>query len=267
MPIRLRTIVFSVFALLAAACTPGLMAQPGPRDTKIEPYTGPPVFLNEGETPPPPALVETKLQSDKYENGKPRLEREVSRYSDDSFESNGVYREYFENGQLFTEGRFTKNDPVGEWVFYHENGEVAKKVTYVDGKPDGVIETLDPQGRVLSHGEYAVGKRKGDWVTYAPSDDESAELVKVREEHYADGKPTGVWKTWRVDGSPAQETPFEDGVLNGVATEWDEAGDKRAEITFVAGKRDGLTRVWRADGKVVEQTFDDGRLTKQKAPE
>ncbi len=267
MPLRFIAFALSALALLAVAPVPGARAQQASRDTKIEPYTGPPVFLAEGESPPPPALVETQMQTDKYDDGKPRLEREVSRYSDNSFESNGVYREYFENGQIFAEGRFAKNDPVGEWVYFHENGKVAKKVNYVDGKPDGVVETFDPQGRTLYRREFAGGKRQGDWLVFAPSDDEAGELVKVREEHYADGKPVGVWKTWRADGTAAQETPFKDGVLEGVATEWDEAGDKRAEITFVAGKRDGLTRVWRPDGKMVEQTFEAGRMVQQKAPQ
>ncbi len=264
---RFSTSRFLTFAVVVAASASPAWAQSGAGDTKIEPYTGPPIMLNEGEAPPPPTLVETQMQSDKYDNGEPRLQREVSRYSDNSFESNGVYREYFKNGQIFVEGQFSKDDPVGEWTYYHENGQVAKKVTYVDGKPDGVVESFDPQGRTLARRQYASGARDGDWTTYEPSEDESADLVKIREEHYSGGKPDGVWKSWRPDGKPAQETTFKGGQLNGVAIEWDEAGDKRMEITFVDGKRQGVTRVWRPDGKVVEQMFEDGRMISQKAPE
>lgn len=267
--------------------TPATAAQSPSEDSAlIEPYTGPPIYLDEGEKPPTAQIVETSLQSDKYANGKLRMERSVTRFSDDTLESNGLYREFFENGQLFVEGEYEKNKMTGKWTYYHRNGEVAKTVTYVAGKPDGVVETRDESGKLLSRQEYKEGVRGGEWTRYLigkspkTADEQSgqtdteqgdaektdAEPVQVREEHYLEGKPDGVWRSWSPSGRPLQQASFKAGVRDGAMIEWDAAGEKRIEANFVAGKRQGLTRVWTTDGKVIEQHYEDDKVVRQEGP-
>lgn len=244
--------------------------------SRIEPYTGPPIYLDEGEKPPTAQVVETSLQTDRYASGKLRMERSVTRYSDDRLESNGLYREFYENGQLFAEGEYEKNKMTGKWTYYHSNGEVAKTVNYLAGKPDGVVETRDESGKLLSRQEYKAGVRAGEWTRFLINPSKSsaegdaakagAEPVQVREEHYADGKPDGVWKSWGPTGKPLQQASFKAGERDGVLIEWDAAGEKRVEAAFVAGKRQGLTRVWTTDGKVIEQQYEDDKVVRQEGP-
>lgn len=237
--------------LLSAALSAG--AQEG---VGIKPYTGPAVYLDEGEAPPEPIVVsEREKATQKYENGNVRFEREVAKYSDNSFVNNGSYKEYYESGKLFVEGAFKLGVRVGGWTFYHENGQVAKKVTYIDGLPDGKVEIRRVDGTLSYSREYSLGKRVGEWLTYDASGEK-----RVREEHYVDGKNDGVWKTWYDNGKPWRETSFKDGKRHGVAKEWNDDGTPRLTAEFKEGLRDGPSVEWNRDGEKRERQFSKGKI-------
>ena len=213
------------------------------------------ILLPVPEAGPPPSVVNTRTDKDKYEDGTPRIERTVTRYSDDSLVSNGDYREYYRTGTLFVEGSFSKGRPDGEWVYYHPTGELTKKVTFKKGQPDGKVEVLRADGTTLAEREYAAGKRAGVWKTYA----EGGEQV-LQEQSYANGKADGVWKTWFEDGTLQREVSFKAGERDGVSTEWDESGTKRGEVSYKAGKRDGPSIRWSSTGEKTERTYKAGKL-------
>ena len=158
----------------------------------IEPYTGPPIFLPEGDPPVPPRFVENTTVIDYHDpetKAKPKVERQIAKYSDGSVKNSGPYREYYGDGQLFVEGAFDDGKASGEWTYYHPSGELAKVVTYVDGDPDGPVEVMREDGTLEAQREYAAGKRQGVWRAY----DETGQQL-LREEHYVDGKADGVWQ-------------------------------------------------------------------------
>ena len=72
----------------------------------IQRYTGPPILLDEPEPAPPASLVEKRVDKDEFANGKLRYEREIARYSDDSFVSDGFYHEFYPSGEKFVEGQY-----------------------------------------------------------------------------------------------------------------------------------------------------------------
>lgn len=224
---------------------------------EIEPYTGPPIFLPEGEAPPPPSEVESRVVTEKFpESDKPRFERGMIRFSDDTVVSDGLHKEYYSSGQLYVSGEFRRGKASGKWTFHHPDGQVAKEVEYKDGRPVGEVKVLNPEGKLVSRREYAEdGGRAGVWETYSADG-----ATKLREETYRDGKANGTFRLWYTNGQLRQESTFADGKLEGLATEWTRVGDKRAEVMFKAGLKDGPTKIWQADGKVVEQTYEAGRL-------
>lgn len=238
---------------------------PQQESVTIEAYTGPPIFLPEAPEPPPATRVEEQAVTDYYDpetKEKPRVVRNLRRYSDNSVKNHGDYKEYYDNGQLFTEGRFDEGVPVGEWKYFHPDGSAAKTVTYNDGKPDGPVEVLRADGTVGAKREYTDGKRTGDWVMFGEEGDQP--LV---ESHYEDGKPAGVWQIWYPSGKQRRQVPFADGKQHGTIVEWDEEGNKRAEVTFDQGVREGVSRVWTTDGRIYEQTYEEGRLVSTKEVE
>ncbi|MGL4513318.1 MAG: toxin-antitoxin system YwqK family antitoxin [Lacipirellulaceae bacterium] len=231
--------------------------QGGPESVTIEPYTGAPIFLPEAEAPPAPTEVESRSVSEKYpESNKVRFEREVVKFSDNSLRSNGPAKEYYQNGNLYTEGQFNVGYATGEWTYYHPNGKVAKKVTYAEGLPDGEVRLFTPEETLVAVRNYEAGKRTGVWVVYGEDGKQP-----LREETYADGLANGPWKVYYSNGQLRQESAFKGGKLEGIATEYSQDGDKRAEASFKEGLRDGKTTIWQRDGKIVERMFTAGRMT------
>ena len=258
--------IFSTFvgiALLLPTSARSQEAKPAAsaeRNTaKIEPYTGPPIYLPE-DIQVEATLVNKRVHTEPYDDGKPKFEREISTFSDERMVNDGFYREYFANGQIFLEGQYERGTPIGQWKYYHDNGQLAKTVNFEDGKPAGEIELRRADGTLDAKRTYNQGKRDGTWTAFDVTGEKPS-----REEHYVDGKPDGVWKIWFDDGKQSQEIAFRDGKRHGVSTEWDKEGVKRAEVNFGDGEKHGKSTLWTADGKVIEQTFSAGKLVSQPA--
>ena len=221
--------------MLAAVllAVPSALAQDGAKTSrresaKIEAYTGPPIFLPTGETPPPPAQVQSKVVKENFPDTEtPRFERRVVRFSDNSIVSDGPHKEFYSNGELYVSGEYTLGKAVGKWTYYHPNGEVAKEVTYKNGKPDGAVVVHSPEGKPISRREYAEGRRVGKWEVFTPDGEQ-----KLREEQYAEGKADGLFKVWYTNGQLQREVNFVAGKRDGVATEYSRVGEKRAEVNF-----------------------------------
>lgn len=224
----------------------------------IERYTGAPIFLEEPATPPPASLVEKRVDSDKYPDGKVRYERQIARYSDDHFVADGFHREFYPNGQKFIEGQYKDGHREGEWTYWYDNGQVQRTIDYKNGQPDGSWEVHNQDGAVVAKRSFKDGKRDGTWVVY----DETGKQP-LREEVYADGKADGTWKVWFPSGQQQTEVSIKDGVRNGPFLEWGEKGNKLKELTFVDGKLDGTATLWGADGQKVVLEYDHGKLLKQ----
>ncbi len=182
---------------------------------------------------------------------------EIGRFSDDHYEADGFYREYYPNGQKFVEGQYKDGHQEGTWTYYHDNGKVQRTVTYSNGQPDGSWDVYNAEGAVVAKRGYKSGKRDGTWVVY----DESGKQP-LREEVYTDGKANGVWKVWFPSGQQKNEISVKDGVRDGPYAEWDEKGNKRLDLNFADGKLDGTATLLGADGQKVVQHYDHGKLLK-----
>lgn len=225
---------------------------------KIKPYTGPPIYLDEPEVVVKPTLVRHEKLEEKFPDGKPRIEREVAIYSDNNFEADGLFREYYPNGQLFVEGQYRKGRQHGEWTYYYDNGQLNRKANYVDGQPDGQWEVYRADGTLAAKRSFRNGQRHGDWIVY-----DSTGKQPLREEHYDNGKVDGVWKYWYPNGQMKQQLSFRQGERQGTSIEWDEKGQKRVEVNYQNNKLHGTATRWLPDGRRVVQQYQEGRLESQ----
>lgn len=224
----------------------------------VERYTGPAIFLPEPDAPPPASLVDKQVNKDEFANGKLHFEREIAKYSDDSFVADGFYREFYPSGEKFIEGQYKSGHPEGTWTYYHENGEVQRKVNYKKGLPDGSWEVHNADGDVVATRGFKGGKRDGTWVIY----DETGKRP-LREEVYADGKADGVWKIWFPSGQLKTEATMKEGNRDGAYREWDDKGNQRADLNFAEGKLEGTATLWGAQGQKVVQHYKDNKLVKE----
>ena len=96
---------------------------------------------------------------------------------------------YYDNGQLKFKGDYKqmpeilRDEPVGKKItceepfefitesytkegvsaWYHENGQLFKKVYYRKGKEDGYVEIFHSNGQVMEEGYVNMGKRVRNW--------------------------------------------------------------------------------------------------------
>jgi antitoxin component YwqK of YwqJK toxin-antitoxin module len=256
---RWSSIGLVVAAVVQLSLIDALVAQDRAKDSvKIKPYTGPPIYLDEPDQGVEPVLVSTKVETEKFKDGKVRIEREISLFSDNHYEANGIYREYYPNGQVFVEGQYKRGRQDGEWTFYYDNGKLNRKAKYDNGKPDGPRDIFRADGTLLAKRNFANGVRDGEWVTY-----DATGKTPIAEEHYNKGKEDGVWKFWYPNGKQRQQVSFKEGVRHGAYIDWDDKGEKRFEANFAEGKLHGTATRWLPDGRKIVQEFDQGKLVSQ----
>jgi len=225
----------------------------------VKPYTGEPIFLDEVEQVTKPTIVQRDTDtSEKFKDGKVRIERQIARFSDGHFEADGAYKEYYPNGQLFVEGQYQRGRQEGEWTYYFDNGKVNRKAKFKEGKPDGSRDVYRADGTLWAKRGFAGGLRDGDWITY-----DATGKAPTAEEHYDKGKATGAWKYWYPSGKQSAQISYKDGKKHGVSTQWDDKGEKRFEATFVEDKLHGTATRWFPGGRKTVQEYRDGKLVSQ----
>jgi antitoxin component YwqK of YwqJK toxin-antitoxin module len=248
------------WAAMGACLFQVALAQDENRESvKIQPYTGKPIFLDEQQQVASPTIVEREKMQEKFENSDQiRIEREVARFSDNHFEADGAYREFYPNGKVFVEGQFRRGRQHGEWTYYFDNGQINRKAVFNEGQPDGAREIYREDGTLLAKRGYKDGKRDGEWITY-----DKTGKIPLREEHYANGEEDGVWKVWFPSGKLKQQVSLKNGQRHGMSVEWDEKGEKRAEVNYVDNKLHGTVTRWFPDGRTVTQQYSEGKLESQ----
>ncbi|WP_035899780.1 toxin-antitoxin system YwqK family antitoxin [Leeuwenhoekiella sp. MAR_2009_132] len=119
------------------------------------------------------------------------------------------YKEYFENGNLKSEGWMLNSQKTDYWYYYFENGNVKGKGSYETNKKDGYWFYYTVNNKLESQGHYKNGKRVDWWVVQKEND--VVEKVKfvndVKEgysllykngrlfkaQHYENNVLTGAW--------------------------------------------------------------------------
>jgi antitoxin component YwqK of YwqJK toxin-antitoxin module len=174
---------------------------------------------------------------------------------DDQGRRQGPWKEFYETGELKSEGNYKNGLREGEWVFYYRDGKEEQRGSYYKGKPDGewkwiynngqtwreesfiegyeeglAIEYNDT-GKVVAKGNYMSGEREGDWII---------DLGDHREEgSYVAGQQQGMWKSYFPTGKVKYEGKYEQGRESGKHTEYYENGQIREIGVYKFGSREG----------------------------
>ena len=169
------------------------------------------VFAVQEGTPDPELELET------WPDGSKRVEREVVREADGEAVAHGVFRSWFENGQLESEGQHKNGWRSGSWTFFHESGEKAAEGAYRLGLRNTRWKYWDEKGEVISElsgtyraeieeydsgarrigGEYRGKHKHGRWTYYA----EDGLILAAGE--YSRDRRNGAWSfQWPASGAP-----------------------------------------------------------------
>lgn len=94
-----------------------------------------------------------------YDSGK--IQYRYARYlSEDGSRwiRHGLFRSYWQNGNLKGEGHCERGSEMGFWSDYHENGQMAARGQYVEGKQQGTWRFWDSDGNEEQPAEYRDGE-------------------------------------------------------------------------------------------------------------
>lgn len=176
----------------------------------------------------------------------------------------GPWKEYYDTGELRSEGNYKKGLRDGDWVFYYRDGKEEQRGGYYKGKPEGdwkwtynngqtwreesfiegyeeglAIEYNDT-GKVVSKGNYLSGEREGEWII---------DLGDHREEgKYVAGQKQGMWKAYFPSGKVKFEGKYEQGRESGTHTEYYESGQVREVGLFKFGSKEGDWYTYNEEG-------------------
>ena len=121
-----------------------------------------------------------------------------------------------------SEGNVYHGDTLfsGYAMKYYNNGKVAEKIAFRNGKREGLTQRWYPEGMLSFQGTYVQNRRHGSI------------------------------QSWWKDGTLRSIANYVDGVPHGVQKQWYQSGALFKEIHLDQGKESGLQRAWRENGKL-----------------
>lgn len=167
---------------------------------------------------------------------------------------NGVYKTYYDNGQLKQIGNVKSGNRIDDWKVYHPNGKLFELASIIDNQ----YILKDAWHR---NGDAMVTKGNGDYMVYYDTTDKIIEKCT-----YKDGKRHGLWKSFYIDNGQVQyETTYNNDLEDGNFYIYNTDGAVVTEGKFNKAKKSG-TWIWYFDNGVTSSTVeykDDKKMGKQ----
>ena len=234
-----------------------------------------------GDVEPRPVrrtFVRSEWRANRFADGKPLTEWEVSIATTGEVVRWGVYRRYHPNGRLAVLGAYRDNRPAGEWLWLDETGQVMRKArqqaAYEDDLASDPLANPRSQfrntaGQVVSEGQLKHDKPHGLWLYFYDNGSPRA------QGRYLTGLPDGTWSYFYPDGQVEKQIAFALGVPNGPYRLTYPGGQEQERGQYDAGVRSGTWQIFHPNGQKREEgaywedrregewkTFDEtGRLT------
>ncbi len=188
----------------------------------------------------------------------------------------GLWKEYYETGELKSEGKYKNSKRVGEWKFYfpdktmevvgsysakgkyegewkwyYPNHELMRVAHYEDGILEGDFVEYDMEGNIQTQGQYEEGSEEGYWY-YRNG-------TVVEEGNFETGLRSGLWKIWYEPQKIFVEMEYQEDLLNGNYTIYYENNVIKRSGKYVKGEKNGIWRDYYDNGELFLTTlYKDG---------
>lgn len=162
-------------------------------------------------------------------------------------ERHGVWKKYYDNGNIRYTGTFQNGKEVGEFRFYSEN----------NSKFPTIVRQFDSDGlsKVFFYSENGVPESKGSmngklrvgkWIYF----DKNGKTV-LSEENYKDGVLDGELITFYPDGKPTEVYPYKNGKIDGMMRRFSNEGIVLDEVMYKDGLRNGPAKYYNTNGQLL----------------
>ncbi len=192
----------------------------------------------------------------------------------------GLWKEYYQTGELRSKGKYKNSRPIGEWVFYfpektieiigsynqkgekigewlwfYPSGDTMMVSYYEEGDLDGRYVEYDEEGTPLVQGDYVAGYEEGTWL-YRNG-------TAIETGIYEGGQRTGTWTTYYEEGKVATKIQYNEDVRDGKYTAYWENGNIKLSGKYVHGLQDGIWTQYTEEGtQILTTLFKEGKELK-----
>lgn len=169
----------------------------------------------------------------------PTFAQEYNR-TDSKGRRQGVWMDFYANGQKRYEGEFKNGKAKGEFRYYDEQGNLKATNTFDKSGEKALNKTYAPNGRMVATGYYVNQKKEGEWKYY---DKDSGQLLLAEENK--DGKVEGWSRLYNPsNGVLAEETQYVNGVPEGVCRKYSDTGVIIMECQYRSGLLEGPAKTY-----------------------
>jgi antitoxin component YwqK of YwqJK toxin-antitoxin module len=131
------------------------------------------------------------------------------------------------------EGKYTDNRKNGIWKEYFCNGNTKNKITFQNGRPDGYAIMYHENGKIAEEGTWKINKWTGNYKLYYDNGNVQQEFT-----FNPTGKREGPQKYYYEDGTPQIEGNWNNGKEAGVVTEYHPDGSVKKTVSYNNGEAD-----------------------------
>ncbi|MFH0895832.1 MAG: hypothetical protein V2A54_15460 [Bacteroidota bacterium] len=165
----------------------------------------------------------------------------------------GLFKEFYETGELLAEGYYKDNKRVGEWKYYHKNGKTEQVGKYGNAeKPQGLWKWYYPSGNLRREESFERGLEEGVMKEYSDTN------TVIIEGNYVEGLKDGEWKYKAIDYY--EVGPYKDDMKNGTWKGYYTDGTLRFEGSFLDEVPDRKHTYYYPNGKInITGNFAMGR--------
>ncbi|HXB39519.1 MAG TPA: toxin-antitoxin system YwqK family antitoxin [Bacteroidia bacterium] len=131
------------------------------------------------------------------------------------------------------DGFYGDNRKKGIWTSFFCSGNVYKKITFQNGRPDGYAIIFHENGKTAEEGTWKGNKWSGPYKNYYDNGQVQQEFTFNQA-----GKREGVQKYYYSDGTKQIEGNWQNGKENGVVTEYHPDGSVKKTVDYTNGNAD-----------------------------
>jgi antitoxin component YwqK of YwqJK toxin-antitoxin module len=165
----------------------------------------------------------------------------------------GRWERNYTNGKPMYQGSFENGKPVGEWIRYHEGGQVKARIKYTPGSDSAFAQLYEEGGKKIAEGVFVDEKREGQWTFFAGD-------VKISEEEYRGGIKHGVSRRFYPSGEVLEESEWQNGQQEGNYRVFFTGGNPYLQCKFSNGNRNGLCLSYFQNGRVEMEAYYNNNL-------
>jgi len=169
--------------------------------------------------------------------------------------------EKYDGKTLLWKARFYNGEPVGEFIYYHPNKQIERKLYYEPNSPKVSCVSYYSNGTKSSEGIFINKEKDGKWLYY------NTNGYLVAEENYEKGKKHGKFKLFSgKDTVLLEEETWKNNVKDGEFNAYYIDGSLRIKMSYAKGKMHGGFENYYEDGTIwhkgqYKDDFRDGTWT------